>query len=117
MKELRKHTRYMVRGTIQAINVVTSRSLGVLVNLSAGGFMLMCGKDAPRRGDILQLQLLDSREGRLDVTIGASCVWREEASATDSYWAGFKFLDVSPEAGKALDLFLEKLARQSEGGR
>ncbi len=117
MKELRKHPRYMVRGTIQAINMLTGRSIGVLINLSAGGFMLMCGKDAPHGGDILQLHLLDPKEGRLDVIIGASCVWREEASATDSYWAGFKFIDVSPEAGKALDLFLEKLARQAQGGR
>ena len=107
----RKQKRYTLKNTVQAINVVDGRSLGVLINISAGGFMLMCGKDGPKRGDLLQLHLLDVKEKSLDIKVGATCVWREEAHATDSYWSGFKFIDISPETQETLDNYLNKLEK------
>jgi len=110
MKDKRKQKRYALNKTIQAINMLDGRSLGILINISAGGFMTMCGENSPRSGDILQLHLLDPKEKSLDITAGATCVWQEEAHASNSYWCGFKFIDVAPETREILNDFLEKLA-------
>jgi len=112
MKEHRRQPRYPLKTAIQAINVIDGRSLGILTNISAGGFLLMCGKGAPKRGDIYQLHLLDPKEHSLDIMVGATCAWREEAHATNSFWCGFKFIDISPESQQALNHFLERLAHQ-----
>jgi len=111
MKNQRRQPRYPLKTAIQAINVIDGRSLGILTNLSAGGFLLMCGREGPKRGDIYQLHLLDPKAHSLDIMVGATCAWREEAHATNSFWCGFKFIDVSPEAQQALDRFLETLAK------
>ncbi len=68
----------------------------------------MCTSDGPQRGDIFQFHLMDSKERLLDIIVGATCVWRAEAHAQGSFWCGFKFIDVSPEAQVALDAFLER---------
>ncbi|RTZ77573.1 MAG: hypothetical protein DSZ01_06555 [Gammaproteobacteria bacterium] len=109
MKEQRKQKRYPLNKTTQAINMLDGRSLGILINISAGGFMTMCGENSPKRGDILQLHLLDAREKSLDITAGATCVWQEEAHASNSYWCGFKFIDVSPDTLEVLNAFLRDL--------
>lgn len=113
MKEKRKQKRFSLDQTIQAINILDGRSLGVLINISEGGFMTMCGENSPSRGDILQLHLLDPKEKSLDIMAGATCVWQEEAHASDSYWCGFKFIDLSSEAHEVLNNFLESLEKSS----
>jgi c-di-GMP-binding flagellar brake protein YcgR len=113
MKEKRKHKRFSLDKSIQAINVLDGRSLGVLINISEGGFMTMCGENSPRRGDILQLRLLDPEEKSLDIMAGATCIWQEEAHASNSYWCGFKFIDLSSDAHEVLSHFLEGLEKSS----
>ena len=113
MKEKRKQKRYALNKTIQAINMLDGRSLGILINISEGGFMTMCGENSPQRGDILQSHLLDPKEKSLDITAGATCIWQEEAHASNSYWCGFKFIDVSPEAREFLNGFLRDLEKNT----
>ena len=107
--EKRKQKRYALKHTIQAINALNGRSLGVLINISAGGFLLMCGKNGPKCGDLLQLHLRDVEGKSLDVKVGATCVWREEAHATDCYWSGFKFIDISSDTQEIIDNYLNNL--------
>ncbi len=109
MTEKRRHPRFAPRATIQAINVINGRSLGIVSNLSRGGFMLMCGNNAPGRGEIFQLHLLDPREHELDIEVGATCIWREAASASGSYWCGFQFIDLSDDAAARLERYLDTL--------
>ena len=110
MKERRKHPRYDLKTTVQAINVIDGRSLGVLTNISAGGFLLMCAGDFPQEGGVYQLRLLDSQKRSLDISVGAACIWRAKAHAEGNFWCGFKFIDVSPEARKELDAFLDRVS-------
>ena len=50
-----------------------------------------------------------TREKSLDITAGATCVWQEEAHASNSYWCSFKFIDVSPDTLEVLNAFLRDL--------
>ena len=109
MKEQRKEKRYSLNKTIQAINVLDGRSLGILINISVGGFMAICGSNSPKRGDILQLHLFDAKDNTLDIRVGVTCVWQEEAHASNSYWCGFKFIDIAPETREILDAFLRDI--------
>ncbi len=111
MTEKRKHPRFPPKTTIQAINVIDGRSLGVLVNLSMGGFMLMGGRSAPRPGEVYQLHLLDPAGHSLDLEVGATCIWQEPASAKGSCWCGFRFIDLSEPVRERLEAYLGELSR------
>ena len=109
MKEMRHHRRHVIQSTIQIINVLDGESMGVLINLSEGGFMAMGGPNSPKRGDVLQLQLLETSRQLLDIQLGVTCVWQEPAHAADSFWYGCKFIDLAPEARTQLQNYLSRL--------
>lgn len=98
----RSQARRFPQATIQIINTITGRTLGVLVNLSKGGFMMMSQGQGPNPGEIYQLQLLEPRNHELDLVTGATCLWRDEANAENCYWSGFQFIEMSPEARKTI---------------
>ncbi len=108
----RKTERFPTKAGLQAINSIDNGTLGILINLSTSGFMLMSGADSPEPDSIYQLKLVDTLDNELNITVGATCVWREEASTNDSYWCGFKFLDVPPEAQQALNDYLSQLIEE-----
>ena len=110
MSDMRHHRRYVVQSTVQIINVLDGDSLGVLINLSEGGFMAMGGPNSPKRGDVLQLHLLETNQQALNIEVGATCVWQEPAHAADSFWYGCKFIDLAPDSLAQLRNYLNQLS-------
>ena len=105
----RAHERLSPRSTIQAVNSLDGRALGVLVNISSSGFMLLSEEEHPMPGSIHQLQLLDLGNHALDISLGATCLWQEEASASNSYWSGFQIIDISDSNQEQLQSYLKTL--------
>jgi len=105
----RAHDRYSPRSTIEIVNTLDGKAVGVLVNISSEGFMIVSEGDHPGPGTIHQLQLLDHKKEVPEITLGATCLWQEEASASDSYWCGFQIIDISSKDRKTLDDYIKFL--------
>ena len=105
----RAHERFSPRSTIRAVNTLDGRALGVLVNISSSGFMLISEEDHPTPGSIHQLQLVDLGNQELSISLGATCLWQEEASASNSYWSGFQIIDISDNNREQLIRYLKTL--------
>ena len=107
----RAHQRLTPRSTIQAIDTLDGKALGVLVNISHSGFMLLSEEEHPEPGAIHQIKLQDLGNTELDISLGATCLWQEEASAANSYWSGFQIIDISDDNQEQLNRYLESLDR------
>jgi len=111
----RVHDRYSPRSTVQVINSLNGRAVGVLVNISREGFMIVSEGEHPSPGTIHQLQLIDHNSGDPDITLGATCLWLDEANASDSYWSGFQIIDISAKDREMLDNYIHSLGASSSG--
>ncbi|WP_456403693.1 PilZ domain-containing protein [Thiolapillus sp.] len=107
----RAHDRFSPRSTVQVINSLDGTSVGVLVNISSAGFMIVSEGTHPSPGSIHQLQLIDHKHGDPDITLGATCLWQDEASASDSYWCGFQIIDISAQDQAKLNGYIDSLAK------
>jgi hypothetical protein len=83
--------------------------VGVLVNVSTNGFMLASEGHHPDSGALHQLKLLETDSQALNITLGARCLWEDEASAEDTYWSGFEIIDISEKDQQILNNYIESL--------
>jgi len=105
----RAHERFSPQSTIQIIDKLSGEAMGVLINISEGGFMMLSEGNCPESGDIHQVQLIDHDSGDPNISVGATCLWNDEANARHSYWSGFQIIDISPEDQAKLDSYLQLL--------
>lgn len=106
----RAHDRLSPRSTVEVINSLDGRPVGILVNISTVGFMIVSKGTPPSPGSIHQLQLIDPEKGDPKITLGATCLWQDEASASDSYWCGFQIIDISEKDHESLNSYITSLA-------
>ncbi len=71
--------------------------------------MIVSEGEHPSPGTIHQLQLIDHNSGDPDITLGATCLWLDEASASDSYWSGFQIIDISAKDREILNNYIQSL--------
>ncbi len=71
--------------------------------------MMLSEGICPDPGEIRQIQLIDNESGDPDISVGAICLWHEEANARYSYWSGFQIIDISPEDQEKLDRYIRLL--------
>jgi len=105
----RAYDRFSPQSTIQVIDKLSGRVLGVLINVSRAGFMMLSEGKCPEAGGIHQLQIVSEEEETPDISLGATCLWNEEANARHSYWSGFEIIDISPEEQEKLDAYIATL--------
>jgi len=105
----RAYDRFSPLSTIQVIDKLSGHALGVLINISRTGFMMLSEGNCPEGGEIHQVQLIDQDGGEPDISVGATCLWNDEANARHSYWSGFQIIDISPEDQAKLDSYLQLL--------
>ena len=111
----RAYDRFSPQSTIQIIDKLDGTALGVLINISKGGFMMLSEGICPEAGEIRQVQLIDHESGNPDISVGAICLWCDDANARHSYWSGFQIIDISPEDQEKLNQYvrlLEESTRQ-----
>ncbi|WP_457673872.1 PilZ domain-containing protein [Thiolapillus sp.] len=105
----RAYDRFSPTSTVQIIDRLDGTALGVLINVSKGGFMMLSEGNCPEAGEIRQVQLIDHETGDPDISVGATCLWHDEANARHSYWSGFQIIDISPEEQEKLDRYISSL--------
>lgn len=71
--------------------------------------MIVSEGEHPGPGTIHQLQLQNNEKTVPDITLGATCLWQEEASASNSYWCGFQIIDISSRDRETLDGYIKSL--------
>ncbi len=75
--------------------------------------MMLSEGVCPEAGEIRQVQLIDHENGDPDISVGAICLWHDEANAKHSYWSGFQIIDISPEDQDKLDRYISFLEESS----
>ena len=111
----RAHDRFSPQSTIQIIDKLGGSALGVLINISKAGFMMLSEGNCPEVGNIYQVQLIDQDSGEPDICVGATCLWNDEANARHNYWSGFQIIDISPEDQAKLDNYIQLLKTPPQG--
>ncbi len=104
MIEKRKSARKIADEVLQVSDKITGTQIGRVVNISAEGLMLL-SQEPIVMGSVYQLEM-DIPEGGGDikhVAFGAEAVWTTEATQPDSYWTGFRIIDISSEDVLSID--------------
>ncbi len=109
----RAYDRFSPQSTIQIIDKLDGTALGVLINISRGGFMMLSEGVCPEAGEIRQVQLINHESGDPDISVGVICLWYDEANARHSYWSGFQIIDISPEDQEKLNRYISVLEESS----
>ena len=98
----RKHPRHLLRNAVSVIDQTSGVSVGVVVNLSEEGIMLV--NASPLQPDCIYQLRLDVTEGVLsesagcEICMGVDCLWTSHAEGMASmYWSGCQIIDIADE--------------------
>lgn len=105
--EKRRHERIQLSSPLKAIDTLSGDCLGLLVNVSFEGLMLI-GEKPVVDGAVYQVEIPLGDEGAQTLSAGIECLWSSEADSEDKNWSGYRIIDIS-EDGK---LLLEKIVSQ-----
>lgn len=108
MTEYRRARRRSASDLIEVIDTMTEQPIGRIGNISESGMMLMTGlklcDDA-----LYQLRFtLDDGLRSHPIEIGSHHLWSDDANVPGQYWAGFRFIDISPEDAAQLRAWIER---------
>jgi hypothetical protein len=104
MIEKRKSPRKIADEVLVVFDQLTGSQIGRVVNISAEGLMLL-SQEPIVTGSVYQLEIAlpgpDDDEQR--IPFGAEAVWTTEASQPESFWTGFRIIDISSEGVLSID--------------
>lgn len=96
MKEQRKSPRKIANQVLEVSDQITGTQIGRVVNISAEGLMLL-SQEPIVTDSVYQLDMMlpnpDGNESK--ISFGAEAVWTTEATQPDSFWTGFRIIDIS----------------------
>ena len=109
MTEYRRAKRKHATEVIDVFDCMTEQVIGRISNLSETGMMLMCSQP-PFDDALFQFRFtVNDEQGRSrPVEVGAHHLWTDKANSPGQHWAGFRFIDVTPECLKAMRGWVEK---------
>jgi hypothetical protein len=105
MNDQRKTPRKAANEVLEVADQITGVQIGRVVNISAEGLMLL-GQEPIITGSVYQLELLLqglSSGDQSKISFGAEAVWTMEATQPDSFWTGFRIIDISNEGVLLID--------------
>ncbi|MDJ0806632.1 MAG: PilZ domain-containing protein [Gammaproteobacteria bacterium] len=104
MNEQRKSPRKIANEVLEVSDQITGTLLGQVVNISAEGLMLLSTQQI-NVGSVYQLDLKLPRliKNHSKIAFGAEAVWSSEAAQPDSFWTGFRMIDISEDCVLAVD--------------
>ena len=107
MIEQRKSPRKIADEVLEVSDQITGTQIGRVVNISAEGLMLL-SQEPIVTGSLYQLEMgLPAQDGATRrLTFGAEAVWTTEASQPESFWTGFRIIDISSEDVLAIDALI-----------
>jgi hypothetical protein len=108
--EQRRNERHDVNSVLAIQNVMNNDNLGMLVNISSDGFM-MIGPASVSEGNIYQLSLTlsESIDDSNKIDFAAECLWTNTADSEDKLWSGHRIIDVSDDDQKRINALIEQL--------
>lgn len=105
----RRHVRIHLRHPVSALDLMTGRGVGEVVNITTEGLMLVM-EQSLQSGGIYQLALTlpEAINGESVINLGAECLWCSEASVAKRFWGGFQIIDLSQEAEAMISTMIEQ---------
>ncbi|MCB1881631.1 MAG: PilZ domain-containing protein [Gammaproteobacteria bacterium] len=110
MQENRVSPRKRVNEKIQVRDLNTDALIGNLVNISAGGLMLLSEIPlTPNRLFQFSLSLPAPIDGATVIEFGAECLWVQDDTETSGpCWAGFQIIDISDLGTKLIEQLINE---------
>ncbi len=104
MIEQRKSPRKIADQVLEVSDQITGTQIGRVVNISAEGLMLL-SQEPIVTGSVYQLEMtLPGPDGSSQyISFGAEAVWTTEATQPESFWTGFRIIDISGEDVLSID--------------
>lgn len=105
----RRHVRIHLRHPVSALDLMTGRSIGEVVNITTEGLMLVM-EESLESGGIYQLtlNLPEAVNGQNVINLGVECLWSNQAAVAKRFWAGFQIIDVSADAEKLITSLIDQ---------
>lgn len=105
MEDKRSTERKLINQLLRVDDREAEAPLGNLVNLSAGGFMLISAEPIPEgRRFQLSLELPQPVDGKRAVEFSAKCIWCQRSSFSADYGAGFQIEAIPAEERRVLEM-------------
>ena len=104
MKSRRRTIRKKPDTVIQVVDRSLSRQLGMIVNLTHEGLLLL-SQEALSVHRIFELELVfpGGEQAPSGIYFGAESVWSDQSGVNTNYhWTGFSIIDISEETESAL---------------
>jgi len=108
MTEYRRSRRRRAAEAIDVYDTMTEQSIGTICNISESGMMMMA--NCKLYDDALYQLRFTLASGRKShpIELGAHHLWSDGANVPGQYWAGLRFIDISPEDSTALRAWIEQ---------
>lgn len=107
--ERRQQPRKRIERPIHVKDLGRDCVLGNLIDLSEGGFMLLCHETVPEYCALeIELCLPTEFDCGEAIVLGAQSVWEEKSHQAGKNWVGFQIIDIEPEARDRLACLLER---------
>ncbi len=111
MQDRRCEDRVNVDAQIDILDATRETLLGVLMDISPGGFMMSTNQEI-ETGQLFQLCLAIPGQNRngdaCTLHVGAEAVWRQEAPDGSHAWIGFHIIDINDEDSERIDQLIEE---------
>ena len=107
-RDKREFKRFQLPNPLDVIDTISKNSLGVLVNISAKGLMLL-GDRPIFDGSVYQVKVRLTENGQHFLLMGIECLWKSESDSRTKYWSGYRIIDISDGNQVLLDRLIASL--------
>lgn len=107
--EYRRSPRKRAQETIEVTDTMTDHVVGRIGNISESGMMMLA--TVHLMDDALfqfRFSLPDGSARGRAIEIGSHQLWSDAANVPGQFWAGFRFIDMSPEDAAHLRAWIEQ---------
>lgn len=109
MTDYRRAKRKRAQEAIEVVDTMTERTIGRIGNISETGMMLFATVSLPDDALFqLSFQLPEEHGGSRPIDIGAHHLWTDAANMPGQFWAGFRFIDISPDDAARLRAWIDQ---------
>lgn len=106
--EKRRHQRFELTNPLKVFDTFSNDMLGLVVNVSLQGLMLIGEKDVVD-GAVYQVEIPLGADGEPILSIGVECLWASEADIEFKSWSGYRIIDISDENQALLENMISKM--------
>jgi hypothetical protein len=107
--EYRRAKRKRAEETIDVIDIMTDQVVGRIGNISESGMMMLATVHLV--DDALfqfRFNLPDGGARGRSIEVGSHQLWSDAANVPGQFWAGFRFIDISPEDAAHLRAWIDQ---------